>query len=38
MIWVKMDQNIYDRLCIEDYLKLSSQTKKYLNVITMEVL
>ena len=26
-----MDQNIYDRLCIEDYLKLLSQTKKYLN-------
>ena len=31
MLWVKKDQNIYDKLYIEDYSKLLLQIKEYLN-------
>ena len=31
MLLVKMDQNIYDKLYVEDYLKWLKQLKEYLD-------
>ena len=31
MLWVKKDQNIYDKLYIEDYSRLLLRIKEYLN-------